>query len=80
MPVLDGMHQVIIALLRSTLTKAAFIDGYQQMLRHSLDVHTAIVDAISNHDRTAFDKVMGLHNDDLIRADDPHRSPGIHPA
>lgn len=74
-PVLDGMHQAVIALLRGTLSRATFIDGYVPLLRHSIDVHAALVEAISDHDRTAFNKVMRLHNDDLVRADDPRRSP-----
>jgi len=45
------------------------------MLRHSIDVHSELVDAISRRDRAAFDKVMQLHNDDLVRTDDPRRSP-----
>jgi DNA-binding FadR family transcriptional regulator len=75
-PVLDGMHQTVIALLRGTLSRVIFIDGYEPLLRHSIDVHAGLVEAISDHDRTAFDKVMRLHNDDLVRADDPRRSPG----
>jgi DNA-binding GntR family transcriptional regulator len=72
-PVLDGMHQTVVALLRATLSRAVFVDG--QMLQHSVVVHEGIVTAIGSHDRVAFDKVMRLHNDDLVRADDPRRSP-----
>jgi DNA-binding FadR family transcriptional regulator len=74
-PVLDGMHQTVVTLLRATLSRATFIEGYEQMLRHSIDVHSELVDAISRGDRAAFDKVMQLHNDDLVRTDDPRRSP-----
>lgn len=76
-PVLDGMHEAIVALLRGTLSRAVFIDGHEEMLRHSLDVHEGIVAAISAQDRTAFAKIIRLHNQDLIRADDPHRSPAV---
>jgi DNA-binding GntR family transcriptional regulator len=69
------MHQTVVALLRATLSRAVFVDGYEQMLQHSIVVHEGIVTAIGNHDRVAFDKVMRLHNDDLVRADDPRRSP-----
>ena len=75
-PVLDAMHQTVIAVLRSTLTRATFIEGYEPLLRHSIGVHEGLVDAIAGHDRTAFGKVMLLHNDDLIRTGDPRRSPG----
>jgi DNA-binding GntR family transcriptional regulator len=74
-PVLDGMHQTVVTLLRATLSRAVFVDGYEQMLRHSITVHEGIVEAIGSHDRVSFDKVMRLHNDDLVRADDPRRSP-----
>jgi len=49
------------------------------MLQHSIVVHEGIVTAIGNHDRVAFDKVMRLHNDDLVRADDlaAHRIPRL---
>lgn len=75
-PVLDAMHQTVVAILRSTLTKATFIDGYEPLLRHSVGVHQGIVEAISSRNRAAFHKVMLLHNDDLSRGDDPRRSPG----
>jgi hypothetical protein len=39
-------------------------------------VHQGIVEAISSRNRAVFHKVMLLHNDDLVRADDPRRSPG----
>jgi DNA-binding FadR family transcriptional regulator len=74
-PVLDAMHQAVVALLRSTLSRATFVEGYEPLLRHSIDVHRGIVEAISSRNRTAFSKVMLLHHDDLVRADDPRRSP-----
>jgi DNA-binding FadR family transcriptional regulator len=75
-PVLDAMHQTVVAVLRSTLARAAFIDGYEPLLRHSIGVHQGIVEAISSRNRPAFGKAMLLHNDDLIRAGDARRSPG----
>jgi DNA-binding FadR family transcriptional regulator len=75
-PVLDAMHQTVIALLRSTLSRATFIDGHEPLLRHSLEVHRGLVDAIASRNRPAFAKVMVLHQDDLVRADDPRHSPG----
>lgn len=75
-PVLDAMHQAVVAVLRSTLTRAVFIDGYEPLLQHSIGVHQGIVEAISSRNRSAFHKIMLLHNDDLIRADNPRRSPG----
>jgi DNA-binding FadR family transcriptional regulator len=75
-PVLDAMHQTVVAVLRATLTRATFIDGYQPLLRHSIGVHEDLVEAIASRNRVAFSKVMLLHNDDLIRTGDPRRSPG----
>jgi DNA-binding FadR family transcriptional regulator len=78
-PVLDGMHQAVLAILRGTLTRAVFTDGHERMLRHSIDVHDGLVDAIENRDRVVFNKIMRLHEDDLIRVGDPRRSPvGAH--
>jgi DNA-binding FadR family transcriptional regulator len=75
-PVLDAMHQTVIAVLRGTLTRATFIDGHEPLLRHSIGVHEGLVEAIASGDRAAFGKIMLLHNDDLIRTGDPRRSPG----
>jgi DNA-binding FadR family transcriptional regulator len=74
-PVLDAMHQTVVAVLRSTLTRAIFIDGHEPLLRHSIGVHQGIVEAINSRNRPAFHKAMLLHDDDLIRSDDPRRSP-----
>jgi DNA-binding FadR family transcriptional regulator len=74
-PVLDAMHQTVIAVLRSTLARAVFIDGHEPLLAHSIAVHQGIVEAIADHNRTAFSKVMLLHHDDLVRTDAPGRSP-----
>ncbi|KLL11973.1 FadR/GntR family transcriptional regulator [Protofrankia coriariae] len=76
-PVLDGMHQSVVALLEATLSRATFIDGHEAMLRHSLNVHSDIIEAIRTRNRFAFERAMKLHNDDLIRTNDPHRSPDI---
>lgn len=74
-PVLDAIHQTVVAVLRATLTRATFIDGCEQLLRHSIGVHEGLVAAIAGRGRAAFAKVMMLHNDDLIRTGDPRRSP-----
>lgn len=76
-PVLDGVHEAIVALLSGSLSRAAYIPGHEEMLRHSLSVHTELVDAIARRDRTTFDKLAALHDDDLVRADDPARSPHV---
>ena len=73
--VLDGMHQSIVGLLQAGLTKAVFIDGYETMLEHSLNVHRDLVEAIRRHDTHLFEKTLALHHEDLIRTEDPRRSP-----
>lgn len=78
-PVLDGVHQAIIALLSGSLSRAAYLPGHEEMLAHSLFVHTELVDAIARRDRTTFEKLAALHDDDLVRADDPGRSPNVTP-
>jgi DNA-binding FadR family transcriptional regulator len=76
-PVLDGMHETVIAAIRATLRGANFIDGHEEMLRHSVQVHEGIVDSIATRERAAFAKFVGLHDQDLVRAEDPSRSPHI---
>jgi DNA-binding FadR family transcriptional regulator len=75
--VLDGMHQAIVATIRATLARAVFIAGHEEMLRHSVDVHAGIVSAIADQNRALFTKILRLHDQDLVRADDPHRSPHV---
>lgn len=76
--VLDGIHQTLVTTISATLSRAEFIDGYEEMLHHSIEVHRGIVTAIADQNAAAFAKVMRLHDDDLIRADDPRRSPHPH--
>ncbi|QSE87505.1 FadR family transcriptional regulator (plasmid) [Rhodococcus pseudokoreensis] len=66
-PVLDSMHQAIVALLTARLTRAVFVPGYEEVLRHSVFVHVAMVDAIAERNREAFDKAIVLHSADLVR-------------
>ena len=69
------LRQTVIAVLRSTLSRATFIEGYEPLLRHSISVHEGLVEAIADHEQSDFIKVMLLHNDDPIRTGDPRRSP-----
>jgi DNA-binding FadR family transcriptional regulator len=76
--VLDGMHQAVVANINATLSRADFIDGHEELLRHSRQIHRSIVAAIADHDAVAFEKLVRLHDSDLIRAGDPHKSPHLH--
>ncbi|WP_396932129.1 FadR/GntR family transcriptional regulator [Mycolicibacterium sp.] len=64
--VLDAMHQSIVALLTSRVSRAVFIPGHEEVLHHSIDVHSALVDAIDDKNREAFQKLLILHGDDLV--------------
>jgi DNA-binding FadR family transcriptional regulator len=73
--VLDGMHQALVATITANLSRAEFVENHQDMLHHSIDVHRELVDTIILRDPVRFAKVSQLHNEDLVRADDPNRSP-----
>jgi len=45
------------------------------LLARSLDVHDDIVAAIALHDQRSFVDAINRHDQDLIRADDPDRTP-----
>ncbi|MEO6470626.1 MAG: hypothetical protein ABIR57_02210 [Aeromicrobium sp.] len=55
----------MVALLTTRLTRAVY--GYNDVLRHTRSVHVAMVDAIEERDRVAFDKLRVLHGEDLER-------------
>jgi DNA-binding FadR family transcriptional regulator len=74
-PVLAGMYEAIAAIITGTLTRAELIPGHEEMYAHSIAVHGEIVAAIRDRDREALTKVMSLHRHDLVRAQDPSRSP-----
>lgn len=69
--VLDGMHQAIVTSLSARLTRAVFVPGYEDVLKHSSWVHVAMVDAIERRDQEAFDKLSVLHSEDLERGSCP---------
>ena len=70
-----GRCDVVIAGGVEVMSRATFIEGYEPMLLHSISVHECLGEAIADHERSAFIKVMLLHNDDLVRTGDPRRSP-----
>lgn len=65
--VLIGMYQTIVTLLRSTMTKAAFVPHQEELRRHNLDVHVEIVTAIRDRDSPALEKLLSLHAQDMVR-------------
>jgi len=74
-PVLDGMHQLVVTSIKSVLTRVVFVGDHEPLLKISLDVHDDIVAAIALHDQASFVDAINRHDQDLIRADDPDRTP-----
>jgi DNA-binding FadR family transcriptional regulator len=74
-PVLEGMHQLIVTSIKAVLARVVFIDDHEPLLKRSLDVHDDIVAAIALHDQASFVDAINRHDQDLIRADDPDRTP-----
>jgi len=74
-PVLEGMHQLIVTSIKAVLTRVVFVQNHEPLLTSSLDVHDDIVAAIALHDQSSFVDAINRHDQDLIRADDPDRTP-----
>ncbi|EHB59057.1 GntR domain protein [Mycolicibacterium rhodesiae JS60] len=74
-PVLEGMHQLIVTSIKTVLSRVMFVEHHEPLLAASLDVHDDIVAAISVHDQASFVEAINRHDRDLIRAEDPDRTP-----
>jgi DNA-binding FadR family transcriptional regulator len=74
-PVLEGMHQLVVTSIKSVLTRVVFVGDHEPLLKIGLDVHDDIVAAIALHDQASFVDAINRHDQDLIRADDPDRTP-----
>jgi DNA-binding FadR family transcriptional regulator len=74
-PVLEGMHQLIVTSIKAVLARVAFVRDHESLLARSLDVHDDIVAAIALHDQASFVDAINRHDQDLIRPDDPDRTP-----
>ncbi|MCX2932332.1 FCD domain-containing protein [Mycobacterium sp. CVI_P3] len=74
-PVLEGMHQLIITSIKAVLSRVTFVKDHEPLVAGSLVVHDDIVAAIAVHDQAAFVDAINRHDLDLIRADDPERTP-----
>ena len=75
-PVLEGMHQLIVTSIKAVLTRVVFVGDHEPLLKSSLDVHDDIVAAIALHDQASFVDAINRHDQDLIRG----RRPGPHAA
>jgi DNA-binding FadR family transcriptional regulator len=74
-PVLEGMHQLVVTSIKAVLTRVVFVHDHEPLLAESLDVHDDIVAAIALHDQGSFISALNRHDQDLIRAEDPDRTP-----
>lgn len=74
-PVLEGMHQLIVTSIKAVLSRVIFVQDHEPLLAKSLKVHDDIVAAIALHDQAAFVAAINLHDRDLIRTDDLDRTP-----
>ena len=74
-PVLEGMHQLVVTSIKAVLTRVVFVGDHEPLMKGSLDVHDDIVAAIALHDQASFVDAINRHDQDLIRADDPDRTP-----
>jgi DNA-binding FadR family transcriptional regulator len=64
---LAGLYESIVAVLSTTMTKAAFVTGKQELLRHNLQVHADLIAAIRDKDATTLQKLLTLHHQDTVR-------------
>jgi hypothetical protein len=69
------MHHLIVTSIKAVLSRVVFVRHHQPLLADSLDVHDDIVAAIALHDQASFVDAINCHDQDLIRADDPDRTP-----
>lgn len=67
-PVLEGMHQLIVTSIKATLSRVLFVADHEPLVVASLEVHDDIVAAIAVHDQLAFVEAITRHDQDLIRA------------
>lgn len=74
-PVLEGMHQLIVTSIKTVLTRVVFVGEHEPLLVRSLDIHDDIVAAIALHDQPSFVDAINRHDQDLIRSGDPDRTP-----
>ncbi len=74
-PVLDGMHQLVVTSIKAVLSRVVFVRHHEPLLARSLDVHDDMVAAIALHDQASFVDAINRHDQDLIRVDDLDRTP-----
>ena len=74
-PVLEGMHQLIVSSIKAVLSRVMFVSDHEPLLAASLVVHDDIVAAIAVHAQESFVEAINRHDRVLTRSDDPDRTP-----
>lgn len=81
MPVLAGMYESIVTLVRGTLVRAEFSDPRAaKIIDENVLVHARIARAIRERDQLALGAALVDHRSDLVRLPDSSKSPGGAPA
>ncbi|GAA2807606.1 FadR/GntR family transcriptional regulator [Crossiella cryophila] len=76
-PVLAGMYESVVTLLRGALVRAEFaVPDAQAALARNIEVHARLAKAIAAGDREALAAALADHRVDLVRLGQPDRSPG----
>jgi DNA-binding FadR family transcriptional regulator len=76
-PVLAGMYESIVTLLRGTLVRAEYSGtAVEDVIDHNIEVHARLARAITTRDHGALAKALVEHRADLVRISEPSRSPG----
>ncbi|MFG1603176.1 FadR/GntR family transcriptional regulator [Actinoplanes sp. NPDC049265] len=76
-PVLAGMYESIVVLVRGTLVRAEFAGpGAAKVIDENITVHARIARAIRERDQAALAVALIDHRADLVRLPDSSRSPG----
>lgn len=77
LPLLFELYQALVITLNSSLMHAEFIDDYQELLAHNIQVHADLINAIRDGQPDTLEKVLSTHRVDLVRADDSSWSPHV---
>lgn len=70
LPVVVGLYETVVALLRAGMTRARFVEPGEDRVAASLEVHEGMLAAVRDGDATAMAKLVALHGADLQRLDD----------
>ncbi|NKQ51878.1 FadR family transcriptional regulator [Amycolatopsis sp. K13G38] len=66
-PVLAGMYESILALLRGAITRAAYTSGHAELVGHALEAHGNLLVAIREQDRAALREFLAVHRENVDR-------------